>query len=190
MLIDVSFVVPIYKIKEGYLRECIESMMLQSNENIEIILVDDGSPDNCGEICNEYALIDKRIRVLHQENQGVSVARNNGMRASKGELIAFVDADDYVDKDYAKRIMEAKEKEKADIYLFGYYSVNGQVIKKHSFLEDHVYEQRGIKRLQLGILNPSGESLFIIPASPWAKAFKREFLLLHDIKYVSGIKRM
>lgn len=89
----ISIIVPVYKV-EKYLRRCIQSIICQTYSNIEIILVDDGSPDRCPEICDEYASKDERIKVIHQENKGVSAARNAGLDAAKGEYVAFVDSDD------------------------------------------------------------------------------------------------
>lgn len=95
----ISVIVPIYK-AEKYLRRCINSVLAQTNEKWELILVDDGSPDNCGKICDEYALKDSRIRVFHKENGGVSSARNMGLDNACGEWITFLDADDYISIDY------------------------------------------------------------------------------------------
>ena len=91
----VSVVVPVYKV-EPYLRTCLDSIMVQTYTDFEVILVDDGSPDNCGAICDEYAAKDKRVRVIHQENQGVSAARNLGIHEAQGKNIAFVDSDDAI----------------------------------------------------------------------------------------------
>ena len=89
----VSIIVPIYKVEE-YLDECVESIINQTYSNIEIILVDDGSPDRCPQLCDEWAKKDNRIKVIHKENGGVSSARNAGITLSKGEWIWFVDSDD------------------------------------------------------------------------------------------------
>ena len=95
----VSVVVPVYKIKEEYLRACVGSLLEQSLKEIEIILVDDGSPDRCGKICDKLAETDCRIRVIHQRNKGVSAARNRGMEQARGKYLSFVDADDWIDPD-------------------------------------------------------------------------------------------
>ena len=91
----VSVIIPVYKV-EKYLQECLDSVLGQTLKNMEIILVDDGSPDKCPQICDDYALKDCRIKVIHQENQGSSVARNNGMKIAKGDYVAFVDSDDII----------------------------------------------------------------------------------------------
>ena len=95
----ISVIVPVYK-AEKYIRECIESILSQTYEDFELILVDDGSPDTSGMICDQYAHRDSRISVIHQNNQGVSAARNTGMQKAAGEYICFVDADDTVDREY------------------------------------------------------------------------------------------
>ncbi len=89
----ISVIIPVYKV-EGYIAACLDSILAQTYENLEIILVDDGSPDNCGKICDQYAEKDSRIRVIHKENGGVSSARNAGLDVASGDLIGFVDSDD------------------------------------------------------------------------------------------------
>ena len=91
----ISVIVPIYNV-EKYLPQCVESLMNQTLKDIEIILVDDGSPDCCPVICDEYAEKDKRIKVIHQKNAGVSAARNEGLKNAQGAFIGFVDPDDWV----------------------------------------------------------------------------------------------
>ena len=91
----ISVIVPVYKV-EPYLRRCVDSILAQTYTDFELILVDDGSPDNCGAICDEYAEKDSRVRVIHQENRGVSAARNLGVREALGKYIAFVDSDDAI----------------------------------------------------------------------------------------------
>ena len=93
----ISIIVPVYNVEE-YLKECIDSIINQTYKRIEIILVDDGSTDKSGKICDDYAKIDKRIKVVHKENGGLSDARNVGISVSSGKYIAFVDSDDWVEK--------------------------------------------------------------------------------------------
>lgn len=100
---EISIIVPIYKV-EKYLHECVDSIINQSFTDIEVILVDDGSPDNCGRICDEYSKKDYRIQVIHQTNGGLSNARNTGIKHAKGQYIAFVDSDDFIDTEYCERL--------------------------------------------------------------------------------------
>lgn len=115
----VSAIVPIYK-AEKFVHNCIDSLLAQTYTNIEVILVDDGSPDNCGKICEEYAAKDKRVKVIHQQNAGASAARNTGMDHSKGERITFVDADDKVTDEFIETLM-SKE---GDWIIGGYRDTN------------------------------------------------------------------
>ena len=94
----ISIIVPVYKV-EQYLRRCLDSIVAQTFTDWECILIDDGSPDNSGRICDEYAEKDKRFRVFHQENVGVSAARNKGLDEARGEWIGFVDSDDWIEKE-------------------------------------------------------------------------------------------
>lgn len=94
----ITVVVPIYKV-EAYLDECVQSILKQTYSNLEIILVDDGSPDRCGEMCDVYAEKDARVKVIHQKNKGLSGARNSAIDIATGEYITFVDSDDYLKED-------------------------------------------------------------------------------------------
>ena len=119
----ISIIVPIYKV-EKYLKKCIDSILQQSYHNLEIILVDDGSPDNCGRICDEYRKRDNRIVVIHKKNGGVADARNTGISAAKGEYIGFVDPDDCLHKDMYKILFNNIVKYNADISICGFSSVD------------------------------------------------------------------
>lgn len=110
----ISVIIPVYKV-EKYLERCVKSIINQSYKNIEIILVDDGSPDQCGEICENYAKKDKRIKVLHKENGGLSDARNHGVDHSEGKYITFVDSDDYVSEHYVEYLYRLLIDNNADI---------------------------------------------------------------------------
>ena len=117
----VSIIVPIYKV-EPYLRRCLDSIVNQTYTNLEIILVDDGSPDNCPEICEEYAAKDNRIIVIHKENGGLSDARNAGLDICKGEYVYFIDSDDFVSSNAISILLNACEQNKADIAVGNHYS--------------------------------------------------------------------
>ena len=96
--LKISVIVPVYKVEE-YLDRCVKSIVEQTHKNLEIILVDDGSPDNCPMMCDKWAEKDSRIKVIHKKNEGVSAARNIGLDNAKGEYIGFVDSDDYLEKE-------------------------------------------------------------------------------------------
>ena len=106
----VSVIVPVYN-AERYLGRCVESILNQTYTNIEIILIDDGSPDKCPVICDSFAKEDQRIIVIHKKNGGVSSARNAGMRVAKGEYITFIDGDDWVDSNYVSYLLDFSERD-------------------------------------------------------------------------------
>lgn len=110
----ISVIVPVYK-AEFLLSRCIDSILAQTYSHLEVILVDDGSPDGCGKICDTYAEKDCRIKVIHQKNQGVSVARNTGLALSTGDWITFVDADDFISEDMYEQMLAVAEQENADM---------------------------------------------------------------------------
>ena len=110
----ISVVVPIYNV-EKYLTKCIDSIINQTYKNLEIILVDDGSPDNCGKICDEYKKKDNRIKVIHKKNGGLSDARNEGIKIATGKYIGFIDSDDFVSKDMYKKLYDSIKKYDAEI---------------------------------------------------------------------------
>lgn len=118
----ISIIVPVYKV-EKYVSKCIESLIHQTYKNIEIILVDDGSSDNSGIICDDFSKNDSRITVIHKENGGVSSARNKGLSEAKGEYVCFVDGDDYVLADYIADMLNVAIKTSADIVTCNYYNV-------------------------------------------------------------------
>lgn len=124
----VSIIVPVYK-AEQYIDRCIKSILSQTFQDYELILVDDGSPDNCGKICDEYAKKDKRIKVVHKKNEGVSAARNIGIELSKGEYIVFCDSDDYVHPQWCELLVDAIEKNIDSFVVCSYRKVNNDTLE-------------------------------------------------------------
>lgn len=162
----ISVIVPVYK-AEPYLRRCVDSILAQTYTNLEVILVDDGSPDNCGVICDEYAEKDKRVKVIHQANAGVSAARNAGLRIAKGEYISFVDADDTIDADMCEILLQIARKEDADIVECNYrrdLSVQGGTGRVSTY-----YGLDAVVRLFTADGYPDGFNV-----SPYAKLIRRE----------------
>lgn len=138
----VSIIIPIYNV-EKYLDECIDSIVNQSYRNIEILLVNDGSTDSSYEICMRWSKIDDRIRVLSQINQGQGVARNYGVKEAKGEWIAFVDSDDWVARDYIKLMMEAINRENADMAKCNFTQIR---VKSGDKKTTNFYQTIGVER--------------------------------------------
>lgn len=114
----ISVIVPIYQV-EPYLRQCLDSIADQTYQNLEVILVDDGSPDNCGAICEEYAVKDPRFKVIHQANRGVATARNTGLAAATGDWIGWVDSDDWIEPDMYAYLLENALSRGADLAVCG-----------------------------------------------------------------------
>ena len=173
----ISIIVPIYQV-EKYLRRCIESLIHQDYQNIEIILVDDGSPDKCGTICDEYAHKDIRIKVIHQQNGGLSAARNAGIDIAQGDFLMFVDSDDWVEKDFCSHALQKVTETASDIVVFGYNDIYGERSVKHSIdekdekkysVEDALLELHGGKILSFA----------------WNKIYKAE-LFKTGIRYPKG----
>ena len=114
----ISVIVPVYNV-EKYLDECVESILAQTYSNFEVLLVDDGSTDSSGRMCDDWANKDSRIRVFHQKNQGLSATRNNGINFAKGELLYFIDSDDYIDKNLFSDCIDSFSKHDVEIVVFG-----------------------------------------------------------------------
>ena len=119
---EISIIVPVYKV-EKYIYRCIDSILAQTFTNFECILIDDGSPENCPVICDEYASKDSRILVIHQKNTGVSAARNAGLNMARGEWIGFVDSDDWIEPDALELLYKKQQETDADIVLGGFNNV-------------------------------------------------------------------
>lgn len=174
----ISIIVPIYKV-EIYMQRCIDSILNQTYQNLEVILVDDGSPDNCGDICDKYAIKDNRIKVIHKSNGGLSSARNAGIDIAKGDFFGFVDSDDWIEADMYESLYDALIRHNADISICGRYIVNSENIITSSDDEkiQILNRYQGLSELVLnyedGIKNYA-----------WDKLYKRE--LFKSIRYPEG----
>ncbi len=167
----ISVIVPIYNV-ERYLPKCVSSILDQTYHNIQIILVDDGSTDNSGRICDEYAEKDSRIEVIHKENGGLVSARKAGLLVATGQYIGFVDGDDYIDGNMYERLLENLTITEADFVHMGYYK--GKMIL--SRLSDKVVDIRQNKSwfIENYILSSVNEE-YVSP-SIWSKLFKANFI--------------
>lgn len=170
----VSIVVPIYN-TERFLDECVNSLLSQTYKNIEIILVDDESPDRCPEKCDTYALLDTRVKVIHKKNGGLSDARNAGIDIATGDFICFIDSDDYIACDMIEQLMETMINGNADISVCTYTR------EENSFSQGIMHNVTVYSREKsLKILLTS----MIIETSAWGKLYKRE--LFSKIRYPKG----
>ena len=137
----ISVIVPIYNV-EKYIKQCIDSILMQTYKNLEIILVDDGSPDNCPQICDEYAKKDSRVRVIHKKNGGLSDARNVALDIAQGEFIGFVDSDDWISADMFEYLLEALTGYQADISCCETVNVYKYRMQYKNLKHDMVYSAK------------------------------------------------
>ena len=161
-----SVIVPVYKVEE-YLEKCVQSILAQTERDFELILVDDGSPDRCGALCDSLAQTDPRIRVIHQENQGLGGARNTGIREARGDWLLLVDSDDWIEPKILEKAMEAGLREEADLVMFAFRTVDEQGRELGVFRED-MPKERGIG------LQEHKEALLTAPCA-WNKLYRRSF---------------
>lgn len=180
----VSVIVPIYKV-EPYLKRAVASILHQTYHNLEIILVDDGSPDQCGKICDDYAKEDNRITVIHKENGGLSDARNAGLDAAHGEYIVFVDSDDFIAEDYVETLMRCLKKYDADVAMCS-YAVTASVELDESIFKasrDETVEVCDRRELlnNLYDANHKDATYFIVS---WNKIYKAS--LWQDVRFPKG----
>lgn len=187
-MIKVSFVVPIYKVPVQLLRKCIESLINQSLKDIEILLIDDGSPDNCGKICDEYMQGDDRIRVIHQKNKGLSGARNTGVNVAKGEYVSFVDGDDWIEPEFAEDLYGLSEKYKYDIICGGIIRDYGEgketKIQYNKFIDNKEYFDEECLFWQKEVLDFNGNI-----SAVYAKLIKRDLMINNNIFHDENLKQ-
>lgn len=183
----ISIIVPVYNV-EKYLSKCIESIINQNYKDIEIILVNDGSTDNSGEICDKYMQKDKRIRVIHKINEGVSIARNTGLKVATGEYIAFVDGDDFVHEDIYTKLISIIDNSKYDLVMCRFYRsfANEKNVIEQEPLRQGEYSKESIyKELILPMIgndfNNIGKTL--IMGAIWRGLYKKEIINKNRIEF-------
>ncbi len=166
----VSVIVAVYNIEE-YLPRCVDSILAQTYRNLEIILVDDGSKDQSGSICDSYAEKDRRIKVIHKKNGGLSDARNAGMDAATGEYIGFVDGDDWIEPDMYRAMYFACEKEKAQAAVCRY-----KQITKSGIIDGSAGNSVSLSRDEALEIYVCGDERYLIYNSVWSKLFARDLV--------------
>jgi glycosyltransferase involved in cell wall biosynthesis len=184
-----SVIVPMYNV-EKYLPKCIESIRQQTLRDIEIILVDDGSPDRCGEMAEDYARKDERIRVVHRTNGGLGPARNSGLDVATGEYVGFVDSDDWVEPDMYERLYETAKANGADIVFTGLKTVgNGKTlqVREHPFAGRSLHGEDEIFPLRAAFYGapPSKMADDPTPISVWIGGYRRVFLEENNLRFVN-----
>ena len=187
----VSVIVPIYN-AEKYLEESVNSILKQTYDNLQIILVNDGSTDNSWELCKKFENCDSRITAVTQKNGGVSVARNKGLELSIGEWVMFVDPDDILDENIVSTLLQETD-DNMDIVIGSCYGFNNSGKKRaHFFAEDRIFEDDKMD-LYLQLLEDSygqtGE-VFTAIGVPWGKLYRRSFLEKHNLKFDPKLRRM
>lgn len=175
----VSVIIPIYNV-EKYLEKCVESVLCQTYQNLEVILVDDGSPDGCGAICEEYAQKDKRVRVIHKENGGLSDARNAGLDVCKGDCILFVDSDDCIHPQMIERLYDLLMKYQADMAICSFQDIEENEMPHYAKYDaqgkEYCFEKENIMN-QL-------QSRNLLTVVAWNKIYKTR--LFENIRYPKG----
>lgn len=172
----ISVIVPVYNV-EAYVAKCIESIQNQSYQHLEIILVDDGSTDDSGDICDQYAAYDDRIKVIHQENGGLSAARNTGIEAANGDYIGFVDSDDYIGLTVYEDMLHLLKENNLDIIEFtAFRDKNGAIIEGCNDGKLEIFDKDDALRLAM-------HDCFV---AAWSKLYKRS--AIGDVRFPIGRK--
>ena len=178
----VTVIIPVYKV-ESYLRKCVDSVLNQTYKNLEVILVDDGSPDSCPAICDEYAANDNRVRVIHKENGGLSDARNAGIKGSTGAWLLYVDSDDYIEVDSIKRLLSCVTEPEIDIVVgvAKEIKLDGRIsFQRHSNLKGGEV----LSAIEY-ICKSIKESEWFAPA--WLNLYKADFIKKNNLFFIKGL---
>lgn len=183
----VSIVVPVYRV-EKYLAQCVDSLLAETLTDIEIILVDDGSPDNCGSIADAYALLDRRVRVIHQKNAGLGPARNAGIAVATGEYIGFVDSDDWIDPEMYQRLYEAAKREGADIAVSGHRDMTGDCVlisKMHPLAGQTLVSEEEIHSVRKRLFGhaPEEKEVEAFPMSVCMSLYRNDMIRMHKLRF-------
>ena len=188
-----TVIVPVYKIREAYLRKCLDSLCAQTFSEFNVILIDDGSPDQCGAICDEYAEKDNRFSVIHQQNSGVSAARNSGIRAAQTEWILFVDADDWTEPDFLETLYRECSVSCADIYIFDYYNeLPGKPVSRKLKQDSGYLDEKWKNALRIApfhFLKVDEKKITYVSHAVWNKMFRTALIKDNRICFDAGAKR-
>ena len=177
-----SIIIPVYKV-EKYLKQCIDSILAQTYEDFELILIDDGSPDNCPEICDEYALKDARIKAIHQKNSGAIAARKEGLKHASGEYICFVDSDDYIDKHYLETFASIIQTYNTDVSIIDCMRFNDSAeTLLQNYADEGLYVGEKLNDIKKELIYSSkmkNMNLGVITFAHWNKCYKKDLIKKH-----------
>ncbi len=184
----VSIIIPVYNV-EKYLDRCMNSVLNQTMLDIEIILVDDKSPDSSSLMCDEYAIKDQRVKVIHKKkNEGLGYARNTGLEIAKGEYICFVDSDDFVTQDMCEKLYSIAKRTDSDVVYGGVYYYDGNNVKiKKRVEKETTWRNEEVKKLLLDFIatEPGEINDTIIEVSVWKALFRKKVFDENNIRFVS-----
>lgn len=184
----ISVVVPVYNV-ERFLDRCVQSLLNQTLKDIEIILVDDGSPDHCPQMCDKYALQDSRIKIVHKPNAGLGLARNSGLEVSMGEYVAFVDSDDYVDTSIYETLYREAIRNDADAVFCGFKTENlsGSWSDSKEVESATIFKESDLTNFMLDMVasSPKEQKERSYYMSVWHAIYRRRIIEDHDIKFLS-----
>lgn len=181
----ISIIVPIYKV-ENYIRRCVDSILNQTYENLEIILVNDGSPDGCAKICDEYAIKDSRIKVIHKNNEGLGFARNAGLDCATGKYITFIDGDDYIGSEHLEKMYRSIKKTGTDTCLGGHTKVyREKEVKHYNVCVGSVYRNDVIQQILPRMCGADNNGSDYIEMSVCMALFSNDIIQNNNLRFVS-----
>lgn len=186
-MVKVSVIIPVYNV-ENYIARCLDSILCQTFKDFEIICVDDGSTDETLEILNAYCLFDKRIKIIKQQNKGVSAARNTGLKAAKGKYISFVDSDDWIAEDMLEKLYKNAQKHTSDFVFCSINSVDiesGNICAYHSEKVSNIIKK--YKNKPFSERDLDANEYFNQHVTVWNKLYRRDFLNKNKLKFYEGL---
>ncbi len=182
----ISIIVPIYNTEE-YLVECIESIIAQTYKKLEIILVDDGSTDQSGKICDKYAKSDNRVKVIHKKNQGLVAARQTGLENASSEIVGFVDSDDWIDAEMYEYLTSKMEETGADVVTSGRYVEGAQSLRFQDAVNEGLYHPKEDRYFCRNMILGKDEEIWGITPNYWNKLFKKKLIMPYVMNLDRGI---
>ncbi len=189
MAVKLSVIIPVFNIKKEYLEKCIESVINQDMQEMEIILVNDGSSlMSCNDVCSHAAKKDARVIYINKKNEGVSVARNMGIEKASGEYLMFVDADDWLEDEICGRAYEYAREKDVDLLFFGYCTsyTNREVTR---ILDYEARQQLDSSQLELGVLQRIDIFGAVDLGTPWGKLIRRNVIQENNVRYIRGLTK-